>query len=254
VSGAYLAPGFQHRLVDVMSPHTLAAETRQQGGVDVHHAVLVASWYFPETEPAALDDEIDLCGDKFLFDALAEFIDVGVVFLANDFHVQSGVFSFGDSAGLRQRAYNNRHFGIELSLLDVFEDVYERGASTADQHAESNRFASVSAALGLDFNIVACIQGLINEFVGLDVVFPANVPNLPAIEPAQQAHGLLVKRSNQLALDLVLAVDLPDEQFAVTENNKLSGTDSRCGLEGFDQAGVFGYIVRGSAQRQAFCL
>ena len=54
-------------------------------------------WYFPEAEPAALDDEVNICGEELIFDSFAEFVDVGVVFFSDDFYVQSGVFCFFDA-------------------------------------------------------------------------------------------------------------------------------------------------------------
>ena len=84
-------------LVDVVSPHTCAAEAWQQCRVYVHDFIFVSFWDFPEAEPAALDDEVDFCSDKFFFDSCAEPFDVGVVFFSNDFDIESCVFGSFDA-------------------------------------------------------------------------------------------------------------------------------------------------------------
>ena len=83
----------------------------------------------------------------------------------------------------------------------------------------------LSAIFYFHFNIMPRIERLIYESVRFDVVLPPNVPDLPAFEALEQTDGLLVKGLEQLALDLVLAVDLPDKQLAVTKDNKLFGAD-----------------------------
>jgi hypothetical protein len=70
------AAGLEDGLVDVVAPHALSAEGREEGGVDVHHAVFVIGGDVPQAEPAGLDDEIDFGGIKRLCDADAERFDV----------------------------------------------------------------------------------------------------------------------------------------------------------------------------------
>ena len=95
-AAAYFASCCKNRFVDVMSPHTFSAEARQQSRMYVHHAVFVSWWYFPQAKPAALNDQVNVCGDEFLFNSPAELVDVGIVFCAYDFDVQSGIFCFFD--------------------------------------------------------------------------------------------------------------------------------------------------------------
>ena len=85
-------------------------------------------------------------------------------------------------------------------MFDVIEDVCQRCASSADQHSESNGFLLWRSGLTFGFDIMPRIHRLIYECVGFDVVFPSDVPDLPALEVAEQADGLLVKGFEQLAL------------------------------------------------------
>jgi hypothetical protein len=87
----------------------------------------------------------------------------------------------------------------------------------------------LSAISCSDFNIATRIKCLVHEFVRLDVVLPPNVPDLPTLEAREQTEGLLEEGPEQPALNLVLTVDLPDEQFAVTVDKKLFGPDLGCG-------------------------
>jgi hypothetical protein len=115
--------------------------------------------------------------------------------------------------------------------------------SAADQYTESDRVLLWRTGFWPGFDIVPGIQRLIYELVGLDILLPANMPDLPALELREQTRGLSEKGSDQPALDLVLAIDLPDEQLAVAENGELGGAELRGCVEGFYQACVLGNIV-----------
>jgi hypothetical protein len=51
-----------------------------------------------------------------------------------------------------------------------------------------------------------------------------------------------------------LAVDLPDKQLAVAKDNQILGADFCRSFKGSDKTRIFGNVVRGSAQDEAFCL
>jgi hypothetical protein len=87
-------------LVHVMAPHPLTAEAGQQGGVDVHHAVLVLLRNVPQAQPPSLDYKVNIRSDEFVFDALAELGDVRKILLTNYFYIEARSPCFLDAGDL----------------------------------------------------------------------------------------------------------------------------------------------------------
>ncbi|MBA7648049.1 hypothetical protein ES703_55829 [subsurface metagenome] len=100
---------------------------------------------------------------------------------------------------------------------------------------------------------------MVHKFIGVRIFLPGNVLNFPVFEFAKQVDALPEERSDLLAFYLVLAVNLFDEQFAVTENRQpftcgRASANLLCGFEGFADGGVFGHVVGSSAQKECFGL
>jgi len=102
-------------------------------------------------------------------------------------------------------------------------------------------------------DIIICLVCVVLA-IGLFILVPDNVPDLPVFKPAEQIHGLLKKGSEMLAFHSVLAINLFDEQFAVAENDELFGTNLLCSFDSFYETCIFGHVVRGSTQDRGSCL
>ena len=107
-----------------MSPHTLSTKARQQGRMYVHHTIFISVRYFPQAKPPALYDKVNICSYEFVFDMLAELIDIRMVLSADYFDVKSGFFRPLDAGHFRARTYNYTDLGMQLALLGIVEDVY----------------------------------------------------------------------------------------------------------------------------------
>jgi hypothetical protein len=91
-AAADFAAGFQNRFVNMMSPHTPAAEARQKRGMYIHHPVFKPGRNFPKAKPAALHNKLDLSGNQLPFNTFAELIYIGMVLCPSDFNIETGSF------------------------------------------------------------------------------------------------------------------------------------------------------------------
>ena len=250
-ASADFAAGLENSLVDVMSPHPLSAEARQKGRVYIYYAVFVSVGYFPQAQPAALNNEVNVGGKELLFDVSAEPVDVGEVLFANDFYVQPGGLCLFRTGRFRARAYYDGNFGVEAALSDIFEDIHHCRAAAANQYAEPGGPYIFSAVrCGQVFDILFEVQCLVYEPVGLFVFISRDVLNVPFFESVEQIDGLAEERFEIVAFDLVFAEELPDEQLTVAEELYMFGAELFCGIERFYDCGVFGDVVRGFAEEE----
>ena len=84
-----LAASLEYRFVDVVAPHALSAEGREEGRVDVHHAVFVLRGDVPEAEPAGLDDQIDFGRVEDFGNAGTERVHIVKLIAAEDHRFQT---------------------------------------------------------------------------------------------------------------------------------------------------------------------
>ena len=76
-ASADLAPVGQHGLVHVMAPHAAAAETGQDGRVDIHHPSDVAARDVQQAKPAGQANQLGFGDIDVAEDLLAEARGIG---------------------------------------------------------------------------------------------------------------------------------------------------------------------------------
>ena len=245
------AAGVEDGFVDVMSPHALSAEGREECGVDVHHAVFVVGGDVPEAEPAGLNDEIDAGGVQCLGQFCAEGFDIGKVFAADDGRFEAEFTGAVTAGDLGAGADDGDDFGVEAAGGDFVLEVDHGASAAAEENAKAKFFAGWLCGCGGAVDVGFGVHGQIGEGVGVGVFFAADVGDPPDGKAAEDFHASLVEGANVFAFDFVAAVELLDEEVAVAVELDFGCAEGLGVAEGFSDGGVFGVIIGDFAEIDA---
>lgn len=135
-SGLGLA-GVEDGPMDVLAVHAFAAESGQQGGMDVDHPMLKVVGDHDQREEAGEDDEVDAGVAELGPDGVAEGLGVVELLAGDDVDGQAALTGAVDAGGIGVGGDDADDFGVERPSVDALGEIEHGRSAAADEHAEA---------------------------------------------------------------------------------------------------------------------
>jgi len=132
-----------HGLVHVVAVHALAAEAREQRGVDVEDAVVVAVGDLQQRQPAGEADQVDLRLIAEGEDALAEGVEAGELATVDDLGGHAGGHGAIGAAEAGARRDDQRDLDRQGAGGAEVDEVLQRAAATGEEDGDAEGFGHV---------------------------------------------------------------------------------------------------------------